>query len=836
MSLEKNELSAYATSNYIWSLAVLSNDEINTGSYIGSVPKYTILRSGGFTKDSTIITAGEAQIGANVEYFIDEVDISSLYSPNPKTGVTAAVNITFKVMEPYSVGLFFQTLSLAALQAGHQGNYIKAPMLLRCQFIGFDDLGNKIDMIVRDLAISLVDANFSVNAGGAIYSITAIPWNHQAYSNEIQQIKTEDKLSGYTVEEILGNGSRSLASYLNKAELEQVKSNAKQYPNEYIIEFPDGFGVYTPTPASYGPGTARPGSLPAAPKSYGPGTSTPGRLPAAPKSYGPGTSTPGSLPAAVQTSNTTFGNTPIGSIATPNQKIVASTSGSVSSIPRTGINTIGTSEINTDFNFMGNQEYGFDSLAYDSANDTYSNGYLTIGPERMFSFRQGTEIYNIIEQVILTSTFTRDVIARLEAGGTQPLTWFRVETQVFNMKNEGQKQFIYKIMTYQVDRSLFVKQGTTNSYDGILSGVKKGYNYIYTGTNTDITNFDITINAAFFQTVLSDSAANANNNVPARTAANSSDYMTPASVSQAPNSVPSASANTVTGGNVQQNTTTNPNGGYSATVSSSGSTVSGGSDMTDARQRVARHFHDVILNSNVELISIDLEIWGDPYFLPDTHIGNHETTRGMNYQQAEVDIILNFNTPIDFDSSNTILTFSSLDQFVGLYKIVQVRHSFTGGMFKQTLTMVRRPGQSKETLDAARAMLVSSQFNIPVDGLLSYFSGGTDSPVELIYTTLFNSLGLSPLLTQVASFKNISNILPLPKDLLSAFSTISTFSSNIAGIAASVQSLASVNLKSALQGTATNLFKNAQSNLQNTISSFTQPITNITNSLKNLKF
>lgn len=812
MSLEKNELSKYASSNYIWSLAVLSDDEINSGSYLNSTPKYTILRSGGFTKDAALVTDGEAQFGVNVEYFIDEVDISSVYTPNPKTGVTAATNIAFKVMEPYSVGLFFQTLALAAMQAGHQGNYIKAPMLLRCGFTGFDDAGNKVDMIVRDLAISLVDANFSVNAGGAVYNVTAIPWNHQAYSNDIQQLKTEDKLSGYTVEAVLGDGDRSLASYLNKAEQEQVKLNTKQYPNEYIIEFPDSLGEYTPTMNS---------SVPVA---------STGRAHIS-------TSRDNAIKAADTNASMAAKNVPDNV-----QRITATSSGSVASIPRKGINTIGASVINTDLNYMGNQEYGLDALVYDTNSNTYSNDYLTIGPDRLFSFRQGTPIQNIIEQVILTSSFTRDVITRLDAGGTDPLTWFRIETQVFNMQNEGQKQFVYKIIPYAVDRSLFEKQGTPKSYDSILSGVKKGYNYIYTGTNTDITNFDITINVAFFQTFLSDAAANANNNVPAASATTPTSMLSVGSfmdhytnANSTATNFSSNSVNTVTGANVAQNNTTNPNGGWSGTISTVGS-VPGGTGINDARRRVAEHFHDVILNSNVELISIDLEIWGDPYFLPDTNIGNHETTRGMAYQQAEVDIILNFNTPIDFDSSNTILKFSSLDQFVGLYKIVEIRHLFVGGMFKQTLSMIRRPGQSPQTLDAARAMLVSSQFNISIDGLLSYFSGGTKNPVELIYSSLFDSLGTTPILSQVSAFQNISNILPLPKDLLSAFSTISTFSSNIAGIAASAQSLTSLNLNSALKGAANSLVKNVQANLQNTISSITQPITNISNSLKALKF
>lgn len=800
MSLEKNELSKYSTYNYIWSLSVLSDDEVNKASYLNSSPKYTIMRTGGFTKSSSILTDAEVTMGSNVEYFIDDVEIVSLVSPNPKSGITMAATINFKVIEPYSVGLFFQTLAIASIQAGHNGNYIRAPMLLRCEFTGYDDAGNKIDMIVRDLAISLIDANFTVDAGGAVYNVSAIPWNHQAYGDEIQQIKTEDKLSGYTVEEVLATGQSSLAAYLNNAEIAQVALGVKKYPNEYLIQFPDSLGNYRPTSDIL----TGPAGGPAVNSNY-----------------------QNSVKAADAVASAQANNA-------PSQTISVTPTGSVTSLPRAGINLIGSSVINPDLNYMGNQVYGLDGLTYDSESNTYRNEFLTIGPDRLFSFVQATPIQNIIEQVILTSTFTRDVISRLEAGGAAPLTWFRIESQVFNLNAEGRKQFVYQIVPYEVDRSLFEKQGYQRSYDNILPAVKKGYNYIYTGLNTDIINFDIKINAAFFQMFLADSASNANNSVPASAASTPHSLLSVvSSVVESVSDTISSIRNVVTGAGVTPTVNSNPGGGGAGVVSRLPSTP-GGTGIVDARRKVAEHFHNVILNSNVELVSIDLDVWGDPYFMSDSGMGNHETNRGMSYQQSEVDVILNFNTPIDFDTSKSALAFSSLDQFIGLYKLVTITSSFSSGTFKQTMNMIRRPNQSEQTLKNARRMLVESELNLPAGTAIQYFSNGATAS-ELIYSTLFNSLGLSPLLAQVAAFQNISNILPLPKDLLAAFGTINTFSAGVLGIANSVQQLANGGLQTALEGAANNLVRNVQSNLQNTISSITQPLSRLSNTIKTFK-
>lgn len=832
MSLSPNELSVYASVNYIWTLAVLSTDEINTASYINSVPNTVILRSGGYTKKSEIVTKIEDTVGVNVEYFVDDIHIDSLYAPNPRSGITTATKIDFKVTEPYSVGLFLQTLTLAAIANGYSDNgFSNVPLLMRCEFVGYDSSGKVIEMITRDIALRLINVSFTVDAGGSVYQVEAIAWNQQALGDDVQAIKTDSKFYGNTVEEILSVGTKSLTAYLNKAESDLVANQTKPYANEYLIEFPDGLGNYIPT-ASYGPGTVSPGSLPAAPLSFG---NTPvGSLPATPlsfgntpvgslprASYGPGTLNPGSLPAA----GITFGNMPVGSIAVPSPKIAVSSAGSVAGTPRSGINIIGSSAVNTDLNYMGNQEFALDSFALDPATGTYSNNLLTLGTDRSFIFKQGTKIEDMITQVILTSNFTRDVISKLETDTDQPLTWFRIETETLLKNPEGQMQYIYKVIPYSVDRSLFEKNGVPKSYDKILAGVSKGYNYVYTGLNSEVLNFDISINAAFFQ-MLRPNTNNSNNQTPAASG------VTPRNISNFSSFVDMAlagitNANSATGANVTTLSSTSTQQQYTAAVTKNPN----GSGIVDAKAEVAAHFQDIILNGDVELITIELEVMGDPYFLPDSGMGNHTTDRGMQYQRAEVDVIINFNTPVDYKDG--VMAFSTLDSFVGLYKVLQVSHTFQNGQFKQTLNMLRRPSQDENTLAAAKALLVEKAIGQEIPNLQEVIMSGTKNTAPLIYSLLTDaSAGLPSLLSKVLAFQNIENILPMPKDLLSAFSSITQFGASITSISSNLQSLYGGSAENLVKNFSTNLVKSMTSNLQNTISSITKPFSQLSTSLE----
>ena len=111
------------------------------------------------------------------------------------------------------------------------------------------------------------------------------------------------------------------------------------------------------------------------------------------------------------------------------------------------------------------------------------------------------------------------------------------------------------------------------------------------------------------------------------------------------------------------------------------------------------------------MIKLNLSILGDPYYLGDSGMGNYSAKStnyqnlnadgAMDYQSGEVDIVVNFRTPVDSNMLTGLYDFPGgtkmINQFSGLYQVLQVESVFERGKFRQTLEMVRRPNQEVES-------------------------------------------------------------------------------------------------------------------------------------------
>lgn len=702
-----NELRKYTSVNSIFTLACLTVDEINNpeATYRSNPPQIQILRSGGGVEGKAL-TAYESS-DRKLEYFIDNVEIESIIVPTGNTRTSNATTISFEVYEPYSMGLFLQSLLVAAKQAqGETSNYLLAPYALIIEFIGWtgEDTVESTNTTRRIIPIRFSNIEFDVDAGGSRYTVQAYAWNEQALSNSVQTVNEDTKIIGTTVREILQTGPNSLTNKINQKIREGLQENTALVPDEYVIIFPESVASSSleRVDAARNEAFNNAASVPTetAPPGIGPVTAS--------RSFrGISASTVGS--STLESAN------PIGA-----SRMIENALTDAATTPF-GVPEFTLREPEGDEDFT----------------PFFDNGRIQIDLNlEEFTFPGGSNIEKIIEEIIVLSQYGQDAATVIQENREGNVPWFRIQTQTYiipdentrTQTGENPKVYVFMVVPYEVHSSAFIQ--ARNPSVGIeersLVAVKE-YNYIYTGLNEDILDFELRFNAAFFQAL----SPNLGNTSGGDRAANS----TSSEIRQRPQ-------------NVVQEGDSNPSVEPNAPLRPSSSAVAGaqegGASRSSAAIQAARQFNEAIVNSEADLITVDLKIMGDPYYIADTGVGNYSSPPGdlpsitrdgtMNYQNREVDVVLNFRTPLDYNEEGG-MTFPQdtlpVEQFSGLYKVNIVTNRFSGNNFEQILQLVRRPNQERQgTPGSVRPLAQESSREGAVSGRSSTDPGGNTNAAE----------------------------------------------------------------------------------------------------------
>ena len=709
----ENYLGQFKSFNYIFTLGCLTNDEVNfpDSTYRKYGMSNIILRSGG-TGNSQVRTAYEKQLGITGEYFIDNVTVDTIIAPNQSTKQTNATSLAFEVMEPYSMGLFLQTLQLAALQAGHK-NYLEAPYMLMVEFIGWDSNDKPINLqkSKRMFPLKFTNTTFNVQEGGSVYTVSAIPWHEQAFADETQAVKTDIDIKGDNVIELLQTGPESLATILNNRELELQKTGNKTTADQYVILFPTSRSTEQESLL---------GSVNSAS-----GATTESANENNSSSFSNRTITEEQQrKIAEQITGIKNGDIPKDFDAELSKilGIVVKRSALGESIREyaeklENVNAIGKSVIAKSYLDSGKPYFSKPKFVESEDNPgTFSRGGITISDSaKRISFKKGARVQDIIEEVILLSEYGRK-FATENSNSEGFKKWFRIEADVYNVsdsKNVKQtgtspKVYVYRIVPFEVNESrLNNPTQTTKGIKKLKSQALKEYNYIYTGKNDDIISFDIQINSSFFAAINSDMGQQTQDQVTG-----SANNLATQPVHPIYGLSTGNSENLADEGNAK-----------SKDSGKSGTGNVGGGPQVHPETQIARAFNDAILNSNVDLITAQLEIWGDPYYIADSGMGNYNASEiegsrnitadgTMDYQSSEVDIVINFRTPVDIGKDG-YMKFPSLDSkpvsaFSGLYQVTLVTNSFSSGQFTQTLELIRRKNQegNAPAVDEGKSLLI----------------------------------------------------------------------------------------------------------------------------------
>jgi hypothetical protein len=353
-------------------------------------------------------------------------------------------------------------------------------------------------------------------------------------------------------------------------------------------------------------------------------------------------------------------------------------------------NEIANANVFNDFGGNGNVRFANQTAQFDAARQIRRMDNLAIETARNFTFTQSARIEEIIAEIIIRSNYISNQIVdgRFRYDNDGMINWFRIESIVQDLPQptpygRQQRKYIYRIIPYKVhaDRAQ-PPNATPPGYQNLRRNVNRIYDYIYTGKNTEIINLTIDYKMGFFVSIPGDSAnrpgtdtPNSGLTVPTDPSRNPTPALPPAGVSYPE---PATQTQLVGSDNRQL-------------IGSSGS------DTPETRQtRLLRN----IFENPGDLVNLEVEIMGDPYYLPSSGMGNqivqpsgiNDLRDGsMNYQSREIDIIVNLRTPLDIDPVTGLYKFSlTLDQFSGLFFIISVESRFNSGKFTQILQCIRR--------------------------------------------------------------------------------------------------------------------------------------------------
>jgi len=319
---------------------------------------------------------------------------------------------------------------------------------------------------------------------------------------------------------------------------------------------------------------------------------------------------------------------------------------------------------------------------------------------RTFGINAGTSIDKVIDYAVRNSDYIKNQIAipdgtdpqtylqQQAATANQPLNWYKITPSVTVGAFDPLRKIYSRNITYNVNPYTIYNVKSDVAPQGKVSQFVKSYNYIYTGKNDDVLDFDINFNTLYYtaQTAYR-SALTSIYKSPAATTQNTNNQNTGAyqGAAQGPNSVmPMVMKPQV----------------YNAKARATGGTVT-------AKDVAVADLEDSLMTlSSADMLNVQLKIIGDPQFLKQDDCFYAPNVAGsdprltpngsLRTDYSEIYVQLTFRTPVDIDESTGLMNFGAnykTSVFSGIYRVLTVQSELSNGQFVQTLNLIRLPNQ-----------------------------------------------------------------------------------------------------------------------------------------------
>jgi hypothetical protein len=306
--------------------------------------------------------------------------------------------------------------------------------------------------------------------------------------------------------------------------------------------------------------------------------------------------------------------------------------------------------------------------------DNYRKTAILDKETQLFRVNNGTDISKLINAVLLHSDYIESNISEDSSSpgaNNKPIKWFKIKPKITQIKGWDNKagRYKYKIRYDIVPAVMYYSDypwAPKSKPQGI--GVHKIYDYMYTGLNIDVLDFRYKFNTAFMNTMTIGAGV-------------FSDKQAGNTFSPGTNSAPQPANNSL---------------------------INSPQNLKNIR---AKDLFSTVMYSGFDLVDLDLSIVGDPAYLPtadsywqDKELQNQMYTTAflpdgtINYDLSAPFIQVNLKTPIDYDSVTGLATPGSNGQytgseFSGVYRVTNIKSTFSAGIFEQNLSGFRTPMQ-----------------------------------------------------------------------------------------------------------------------------------------------
>ena len=407
-----------------------------------------------------------------------------------------------------------------------------------------------------------------------------------------------------------------------------------------------------------------------------------------------------------------------------------------------------------------------------------------------FSIPRGTQIIEVINKVLYQSTYlqaqlglNQEAIANASSAAQNDIFRQQVQTsltQIFNsFKTTSQVVYAGADKSGTITKEAF--DNIRNRYPSTITYcihqypelaavnhpaapfltdsrpyIAKNYNYMYTGKNVDILDFKINFDTTWYTAVSTYTREYASTTPTSDTRVNSKVSLFGVTL-LSPQLLGAAGYGFA---GVRNLTPLQ----YKSMVLDSRDTTGMNILTNPGAQTVANVMRSIYSRPGGDMLTVDLQIVGDPTLIKqDDWLYVPSPTNGTNYNSWDsqgqstfskqnghvrfdagpVVVSLKINTPLDIDTDwgDQGLAFPQPDTlpslFSGLYKILTIKNTFTGGKFEQTLKLVRHnqsdyitnstPAVTTDGRDAVNTNVTnqsSTNTNVSVPGS----SGGTTPP------------------------------------------------------------------------------------------------------------